>query len=432
MKVLIISHTSLNTHNNMGKTMVSLFSAFEKSELCQLYIYPMLPDIDMCASWYRVTDKDALRGCIKRRVRGRVVGADEIDSSEHRLYEQAGDEKLYRNPKNKTAIRVLLRDVMWKLSPWYNRQLEDWVTQQRPTCIFVAPGVPKFLYDIALKISRRFRLPIVTYICDDYYFMNPDRSVLDRLKQKLLVRKTDRLFDNTTHLVAICDEISNRYAEHFGVPATTVMTGASRLIAKEPVVHEERNVMIYMGNIRYNRNLVLARIGESLDELNCECGTDYRLDIYSMENDPEILSVFEGINSIKLCGFVSGEEFEKTFSSARIHVHVEAFDEHSMELTRNSVSTKIADSLASGIPLFAFGPAEVASMGHLIRNDCALTVTDERDLKDTLRQMFLDDAVCRSKAEKGLEVARSFHDATTQSQKVKRVISEASNENITG
>ena len=38
MKILIISHPSLNTHNNMGKTMLSLFTSFDKEELCQLVI----------------------------------------------------------------------------------------------------------------------------------------------------------------------------------------------------------------------------------------------------------------------------------------------------------------------------------------------------------------------------------------------------------
>ena len=39
MKVLIISHLPVATQNNMGKTFLSLFSAFEREELCQMYIY---------------------------------------------------------------------------------------------------------------------------------------------------------------------------------------------------------------------------------------------------------------------------------------------------------------------------------------------------------------------------------------------------------
>ena len=60
MKVLIISHTCFSTYNNMGKTFCALFSQFASEELCQLYIYPSYPDVDICRSYYRVTDKEIL------------------------------------------------------------------------------------------------------------------------------------------------------------------------------------------------------------------------------------------------------------------------------------------------------------------------------------------------------------------------------------
>ena len=60
MKVLIISHNPLCTYNAMGKTLASLFSRFSREELCQLYIYPSYPDMDLCSSYFRVTDKEVL------------------------------------------------------------------------------------------------------------------------------------------------------------------------------------------------------------------------------------------------------------------------------------------------------------------------------------------------------------------------------------
>ena len=39
MKVLIISHNSLSPKHSIGKTLISLFSCFDKNELCQLYIH---------------------------------------------------------------------------------------------------------------------------------------------------------------------------------------------------------------------------------------------------------------------------------------------------------------------------------------------------------------------------------------------------------
>ena len=56
LKVLIISHNPIMTCDSMGKTMQTLFSAFSPDELCQFYIYPSLPDVRACGSFYRMTD----------------------------------------------------------------------------------------------------------------------------------------------------------------------------------------------------------------------------------------------------------------------------------------------------------------------------------------------------------------------------------------
>ena len=417
MKVLVVSHTCLNTHNNMGRTLLSLFSAFDKSEICQLYLYPMLPDADACSSYYRITDKEVLKGCLKRKVNGREIGENEIDTSTHNLFENEDDKKLYRNKRNKSSICVLLRDLMWKLSPWYNKNLVSWIEREKPTCIFVAPGIPKLLYDIALKISREFNLPIITYICDDFYFLDDHTAIIDKIRQKLMMKKMDELMGNTSRIVAICDEISVRYENHFDVPSTTIMTGSGYELSSAPSVTPDPKVLNYMGNINYNRFLSLADIGRALDELNDEYNEDYRLNIYTVEDDEKILADLECIKSVNLCGFVTGSEFESLFKNSHVLVHTESFDEFYVKLTKNSVSTKIADCLASGIPLFAYGPEDIASMGHLIRNDCAVIVTDKAQLKNTLYNLLKDVDLRREKAQKGLEVAKRCHCAKIQSEK---------------
>ena len=200
------------------------------------------------------------------------------------------------------------------------------------------------------------------------------------------------------------------------------MTGASCPIADGPIFRDSPNVMTYMGNIGYNRHVCLVDIGKALDEINGELGKQYQLHIYTAETSPDILASFAGISSVKLCGFVSGEEYVRVFRESEILIHTEAFDACSMSLTQNSVSTKIADSLASGIPLFAYGPATIASMAHLIRNDCAIVVTQKKELKDIIRMMFLDSSFRYSKVGNGLATARCCHSGKDQSDKLKQIL----------
>ena len=231
MKVLVISHLPFSTQNNMGKTLLSLFSGFEKTQVCQLYIYPSYPNVECCTSHYRVTDKEMIRAALLRKKVGGEIARDCVHSGQG-LYENPNDESLYRNRKNKSAMRRLLRDALWRVGRWYTPELEQWLDREAPDRIFVAPGVAKFLYDIALTISRKRNIPIVTYICDEYYFVNSPRFGLEWLRLRLLQRKIRKLIRSSAHLVVISEELREVYEKEFGVPTSVLMTGASQPIAQ--------------------------------------------------------------------------------------------------------------------------------------------------------------------------------------------------------
>ena len=419
MKVLIISHTPITTHESMGKTLLSLFSAFEPRELCQLYIYPSLPDLPACGAYYRITDKDVLNSYPFRRVRGEETFASPAGA---RLFENREDEPLYRNRKNKTPLRMLLRDAMWRFSRWYSKELRAFIQREKPSVLFVAPGAAKFLYDIALRIARDYHLPIVTYICDDFYFVKPPRTLLGRLQLSLLRKKIRRLLGVGHEAVVICPELKAEY-EKIGASATVLMTGASGEIAAAPREKAPSGIT-YMGNIRCNRYRSLLEIGEALDRLNEKNGTDFTLDIYGIETDESILSTLRGARSIRFHGFVSGEEYERVYESAGLFLHAEAFDAESIDLVRHSVSTKIADCLASGVPLLAYGPAEIASMRHLLGNNCAICATSRQELDDALSLALFDGQARAAVVENALHTAKAFHDRKKNSELLRDILNK--------
>lgn len=421
MKVLIISHNPVSEQSNMGKTFMTLFSQFHREELCQLYIYPTVPNSQFCSSYYRVTDKQAVKSLLKRQPIGGEVAAEPNQSA----YEKAGDEALYRNKKNKSALRRLGRDAIWMCAPWYNQKLKAWLDDQNPTCIFVAPGVAKFLYDFALKISRQRKIPIVTYVCDEYYFVKEPKEALDRLRLALLKKKIDQLMAASSRLVVISRELEENYGQKFGLPVDVVMTGGA-VAPVEETADREPDAVCYFGNVRSNRYLSLGQIGKALDELNAQLGTSYRLKIYTSEKDEEILSHLRQFASIELCGFVTGAAFAETLRKAPLLLHTEAFDEENIDKVRNSVSTKIADSLASGIAFLAYGPEEVSSMKHLIRHECALTAVSAQELPQMLRKAFTDGKARQAVVKNALQTAKKYHDSVENSRALHRILEEVS------
>lgn len=418
MKVLIISHNPITTYHNMGKTILSLFSEFDKKELCQLYIYPTIPNIDACNSYYRITDKDVLKAYYKFKALGRKIENSEIDNNSVSMFEKASDEKIYRNTKNKKPAVKFARDLMWKFSRWFNNDLKKWLLKEMPTCIFVAPGNSSFFYDIAFKCSKFLKIPIVTYICDEYYFARPNKSLLDNLYNIFLRKKIKKLVNKSDRIITICDELTNLYKNHFNIAATTIMTGTSYDIEKKQKRVLRPTSITYMGNIRCNRFNSLRQVGEKLDYINKLYKTNYKLEIYSNEKDSNILKSFENIESIEFKGFVSGKEYERIFKKSEVLMHTEAFDKYNKEIVKYSISTKIADCLGSGICLFAYGPRGVASIDYLISNDCAVSVTSENDLIEGLEKLFNDEKYRNTKVENALKLAASNHNKKNISKKL--------------
>lgn len=426
MKVLIISHNPISTYQNMGKTMLSLFSEFPKDEVYQLYIYPSVPDIDICKSYYRMTDKSVIKGVFLRHVYGEETFPN---SAIHTKFENDKDRTLYNNPKNSKSYRQILRDIAWKIAPWWNRELRGWLERIKPDCIFLAPGNNIFIYDIALKIASKYKIGIISYICDDYYFIKQPKRLLERIRSYFVRRKIRETLGKSQAIVTICEELRQIYSDYFKKQTIMIMTGSNYEIATEIKSKKEINSITYMGNLSCNRDVSIYDVGATLDQLNKTSEKKYYLDIYANLSS-ELKRKFSSINSIRLHDFVSGNEFRRVFVNAELFLHVEDFSEESIDRVKHSVSTKIADVLASGIPLFAYGPENVASMNHLRKNRCAICVTHKKDLKSTLERVFCEQEIRDAVAKQGLVIARQYHNSHHDSKKLYRFIERICNKMI--
>ena len=421
MKVLIISHNPITTYQNMGKTLMSLFSSFQKSELCQLYIYPTIPDIEKCNSYYRITDQDVFKSFTRLgKVKSCVITTEDIDVNVHELYESKSDES-FLDKSRKNTFTLLCRDIMWRFSHWYNLKLKEWLAQEKPSCIFLVPGRSKFIYNIALRISKALNIPIITYIADEYYFVNKPKGFLDQFSTFLLKKKINKVLCKSENIIAICDEIADAYRKEFSAKIYTVFTGSNYPVSNGPRPYSEIKGLSYMGNTGCNRYLSLAEIGRCLDELNCEHGTDYSLFLYTAQFDEIIRQYFSNIKSIHFCGYVTGDDFIKVMYDSPILLHVEAFDDESIDRVKHSISTKIADSLGCGNLLFAYGPKQVASMHHLIKHKCAEIVVDPNHLKSALFKVLSGENRYET-INNALNTANNYHVSENNSLKLREII----------
>ncbi len=417
MKVLLISHNPICTYDNMGKTLLSLFSGFKKEELCQLFIHPARPDTDICDSYYRISDREALKSIFSPfRQIGEIVEVE----TDPAMNGRTGSIMINRSETAEDLL-FMLRDFVWKHSHWHNGKLVNWLKEQRPDAVFVAPGSSKFIYDIAIRISEDLNIPVITYICDDFYFQEGNLNLIRRIHRTLLRKKTDRLLERSSHLIVISDELKQRYSQICSIPVSVIMTGAA-IDRNSEIKKGTVDNISYFGNLSLNRYKNLAMIGRSLDRINAEDGRHLELNIYAGDADSIMLDEFQSISSLNMNGFVSGEEYLHAFRKSDVLVHVESFDKEYMERVRYSVSTKIADSLASGILLFAFGPKGLASIDYLESNSCAWLVEDPSELDASIREMVENQNKREEIELTALGIAADNHDSLTNSRAIRKII----------
>ena len=61
---------------------------------------------------------------------------------------------------------------------------------------------------------------------------------------------------------------------------------------------------------------------------------------------------------------------EEVIANSDLLVHVESFEKFYTRDLKYAFSTKIADSLASGIPLFMYGAEQISCTRYLKNNNC--------------------------------------------------------------
>lgn len=415
MKVLILSHNCFNTSNNMGKTFVSLFSKFDKDELCQFYIHNTLPNIDNCDSYYRITDKDAFKGIFSLNTKGSIILKEKIN--ENNLVKN-----MYKFKNKNSFIKKKIRDEIWKISPWFNEEFKEWLSKEKPTHIFVAPGPNIFFYKIVLKIINYLNIPVLTYICDDYYFTNLKRNFFERIYQKKLIKNAQMLMSKSYKVITISDELSYNYENYFNVPCVKIMTGIEWNDDIEKCNNTTIKNISYMGNLSYKRYLNIYDLGLAIDNLNKKLNTNIKLNVYSDIKNNDIRNLFNRTKSIEIKGFVLNDEYIKAKENTDLFVHTESFDKQCIELVKSSISTKIPECLNSGKVLLAYGPDSVASINYLKNNKCAFVITKKDDLEEKLYEIITKKELREKTIDTALKIGRENHDSMKNSEKLRNII----------
>ena len=386
----------------MGKTLVSYFKDFDADDIAQFYIQSEVPTLNICKNYYRVTDKDVLKSLFGCKT-GCVLHEEDIETGKVNVKTYTDVEaKLHRRAGKRTPMTYLLRNALWKFGHWNNKKLKQWVDEFDPECVFFVSGDYAFTYKIALNIAKTKNIPLYVSCMDDYYINNNNKGkFLGEFQHKIFMRSVNAVMHYASAIFCICDAMSDKYSELFGKKCVTIHTAASFAAPLE--CSNSSNRIAYIGGLSYNRHLQLADIGSTLKKFGMQ------LDVYALPRTPDIQKYMTEEYGIVFHGSISSDEVKKVTAQSMAVIHTESFDDDIKDKVKYSVSTKIADSLMSGICIFAYGPSDIASINYLKENEVAICVTSKEDLYDGIDRLINDETLRSKVISNAIALANKNH-----------------------
>lgn len=424
-RVLIVGTVPYNVKST-SRAFDAYFHNWEKENLAQIFSNTKKPCKGHCGTLFQITDNRILKRWLGKRVEtGVVFNYDELDTAwkDNDLeLNDAAAEAAYKFGRKHTPLTHLLRGLLWRKRFWCTEKLNDWLDTFEPECVFLAFSDDYFIPQIAMYAAKRFDIPIVSCIGDDYYFNTKKTwDPIYWLYKTTYRRLIDCVLAWQGSAIYISDKIRDKYNSAFGLDGQTVYLTSTVQRKSFSVIKKESPVITYFGNIGMGRNISLNDIGNALGQINAQ----YKLEIYSNEKDERVYSVFQNNRSIAYMGSVPYAQVQKRMAESDITVIVEGFAEADINLSRYSLSTKAADALASGAAIFTYGSLESGIVEYMRDTGASMVCTKKEMLVDSLNELMSNSELQKQYYEQAIAVTQAHHNLQISCETAECVIETA-------
>lgn len=389
MKVLIISYECWRDDSNGGNVLSNLFDGMNNIEFAQVYCKGGLPQNNVCKKYYYMNDKmafDAL--CKHKKSFGKKLDYKDFPDNKP-ISKNERSEKFYDFFRHYDfSIFFLLRELLWKLSPWNNDNLKQFILKFNPDIIFAPCYGNLHMLRLDCWIKEILDIPMLSYISDDNYSFQQFRIDpffwIYRFMIHFSIKKTVK---NYNLLYTMTQQQAYELSKKLNVKMQILRKGVN---IKDFFVPKHENYclkFIYAGGIYVGRDAILYKIACILKKLEKE-GLKYSLDIYTNSKIKKkyYKMLNNGLNNT-VHGPVSAKELKKLYLHSDIALHVESFKKKYAYQTRLSFSTKIVDCLESGCAIFAVCPKMNSGWQYLKEQNAAMCVDDIKKLESSLRKI---------------------------------------------
>lgn len=386
MRILAISRAPWRNDNSIGNTFTDLFKELSDAEVYSLCMREQPPQNDIAKRHFYISEKQMVKRLTGKK---NAVGQENSpqsadDGSEKKVYDAA--------KKHPNTLMLVMRELLWDIGGWKNDRLRQYIEKVQPDILFFPVFGCYYPHKVLRYIRSLTDARVVLFHADDNYtlkqFSLSPFYWLYRFGLRKWVRRSVSIADLQ---YCISDVQKADYDKAFGC-ACKLLTKSADFSGAPPVKNKYGDPLqlVFTGNININRWKSLAMLVDVLERINSD-GVKAQLRIYTATPLTKAMQTALSRNGTSfLMGSVPSTEIPHIQSEADILVHAEGTDLKNRLTVRQSFSTKIVDYLKAARPIVAVGPKEVASIKHLLDNNCAIVADNEQELYEKLSAALED------------------------------------------
>lgn len=350
-RVLIVAPPPMNLLAGGGVTLHRMFSRWPASHLAQVYAENVQPDASRASAYYQSSRPPAsIRPRLLRHAAGLALMA---------------------------AGRVDATIVGGRPS----RAMRAFVDRFQPDVVFLILA-SHALHGVARSLARDRGIPMVTWVPDDYLPGYPQSPVVGgrlgwRVMHEIMHRGARRVFAESTVHLGITEAMSREYWVRYGYDFTPIYNSVEMEAWPPRPPRDPGNGLrvVYSGSIFDTAQRdALFDVRDAVRALR-DRGVDARLEVFSNDwSKPHLQAALHRPPASSLGPLVPMEEVRANLQSADVLVMPLSFDEVAKSYLRLSMPGKLAEFMASGTPILAYGPPGTVQVDFVREHDAALVV----------------------------------------------------------
>ncbi|MGO8698224.1 MAG: hypothetical protein ACLQVY_10955 [Limisphaerales bacterium] len=409
-KVLVVTTNGLRASGNFGLTVASLFGGWPDDKIANLHVLPPASDGLILTKSLNLGKECIVGYRMGKNLFGR------LRPPERQAKDNGNRNVITENLDPRTTLNTygVLRGFADMLPLRIGTAAWNWIGQCSPDLV-LSPLERIRLMRLSTAISKKFRIPVVPFIGDNWISTLYANSPFLAMPRLCLLLELRRVLRRTSGGMAGSPAMASEYTNKFSKPFSTFLRAVDVPSDYPTPSLPRRNngiVILYAGRLNCDRWRSLLDVGKALTIVRSS-GLDARLDVYSMAEDLEMYGACIRMPpSLNIRGSLEPSEVFGKLIESDILLHVESFTEVQRQYTRLSLSTKIPQYLAAGRPILMYGPGELAVTKY-VRSSGAGIVVDKRELDgivNALTQLTRSRDLRTRLGRTGWSFAREFHD----------------------